>query len=157
MLEPEAERWLSIQKNLGRAPNTLVAYRRSLQCCGSFCLTLQRPVLEASKADVDLFIRSMTAFRLPASRKMKSERFGMANATIRLRLTAIRLFYDHLIEEGLRGQLRLDAGGIRRAAASAAPCPEPLFPTPPPYPGFRTMPSGDSYSRRPGLSRSATG
>lgn len=27
---------------------------------------------------------------------------GLANATLRLRLTAVRLFYDYLIEEGLR-------------------------------------------------------
>ncbi len=116
MLEPEAERWLSIQKDLGRAINTLRAYRRSLECYGSFCLTLQRPVYEATKADVALFLRSMTAFRLPASRKTKSERSGMANATIRLRLTAVRLFYDHLIEEGLRednpvGRSRYTQGG----------------------------------------------
>jgi integrase/recombinase XerD len=103
MLEHEAERWLSIQRDLGRAPNTLLAYRRSLESYGSFCLTLQRPVYGASKEDVALFVRFMTAFRLPASRKTKSERSGMANATIRLRLTAVRLFYDHLIEEGLRG------------------------------------------------------
>jgi len=102
MLKHEAERWLSIQRDLGRAPNTLLAYRRSLESYGSFCLTLRRPVYEASKEDVALFVRFMTAFRLPASRKTKSERSGMANATIRLRLTAVRLFYDHLIEEGLR-------------------------------------------------------
>ena len=102
MLEHEAERWLSIQQNLGKAPNTLLAYRRSLECYGSFCMGLQRPVYEATKEDVALFVRYMTAFRFPASRKTKSERAGMANATIRLRLTAIRLFYDHLIEEGAR-------------------------------------------------------
>lgn len=101
-MEHEAERWLSIQQNLGRAPNTQLAYRRSLECYSSFCLTLQRSVYEATREDVALFVRSMTAFRLPASRKTKSERSGMANATIRLRLTAVRLFYDHLIEEGLR-------------------------------------------------------
>ncbi len=103
MLEHEAERWLSIQRDLGRAPNTLLAYRRSLESYGSFCLTLRRPVYTATREDVALFVRSMTAFRLPASRKTKGERAGLANATIRLRLTAIRLFYNHLIEEGLRG------------------------------------------------------
>ncbi len=102
MLEHEAERWLSIQKDLGRAPNTLLAYRRSLESYDSFCLTLQKPAYEASKEDVALFVRWMTAFRLPASRKTKSERSGLANATVRLRLTAVRLFYDHLIEEGFR-------------------------------------------------------
>lgn len=138
MLEPEAERWLSIQENLGRAPNTLHAYRRSLESYGSFCLTLQRPVYEASKEDVALFIRFMTAFRLPASRKTKSERSGMANATIRLRLTAVRLFYEHLIEEGLRadnpvGRGRYTQGGGFGGARSRALAPHftalPWIPT----------------------------
>ena len=102
MLEHEAERWLSIQQNLGKTPNTLLAYRRSLECYGNFCMELKRPVYEATKEDVALFVRYMTAFRLPASRKTKCERAGMANATIRLRLTAVRLFYDHLVEEGFR-------------------------------------------------------
>ena len=62
MLEHEAERWLSIQKDLGRTQNTLLAYRRSLESYGSFCLTLQRPVYEATKEDVALFVRSMTRF-----------------------------------------------------------------------------------------------
>ncbi len=62
MLEHEAERWLSIQQNLGKAPNTLLAYRRSLECYGSFCMELQRPVYEATKEDVALFVRYMTAF-----------------------------------------------------------------------------------------------
>ena len=46
MLEHEAERWLSIQKTLGRVPNTLLTYRRSLESYGSFCLKLQRPIYE---------------------------------------------------------------------------------------------------------------
>ena len=49
---------------------------------------------------------------------------GLANATVRLRLTAVRLFYDHLIEEGVRsrnpvapgtsGQVRALVRGQRR-------------------------------------------
>ncbi|MGI4830433.1 MAG: tyrosine-type recombinase/integrase, partial [Janthinobacterium lividum] len=138
MLEHEAERWLLIQRDLGRALNTLAAYRRSLECYGIFCLTLRRPVYEATKADVALFVRFMTAFRLPASRKTKSERSGMANATIRLRLTAVRLFYDHLIEEGLRtdnpvGRGRYTQGGGFGGARSRALVPHftalPWIPT----------------------------
>ena len=125
MLEHEAERWLSIQKDLGRAPNTLLAYRRSLESYGSFCLTLQRPIYEATREDVALFVRSMSAFRLPASRKAKSERSGMANATIRLRLMAVRLFYDHLAEECIRqdnpvGRGRYTQGGGFGGARSRA-------------------------------------
>ena len=75
MLEHEAERWLTIQQNLGKAPNTLIAYRRSLECYGSFCIELQRPVYEATKEDIALFVRSMTAFVfLLAGRRKASER-----------------------------------------------------------------------------------
>lgn len=122
MLEHEAERWLSIQQNLGRAPNTLLAYRRSLECYGSFCITMQRPIYEATQEDVALFVRFMTAFRLPASRKTKIERAGMANATIQLRLTAVRLFYDHLIEEGPGGSC------TRSLPSLAIATPAPLLP-----------------------------
>ena len=128
MLEHEAERWLSIQKDLGRAPNTLLAYRRSLECYGSFCLTLQRPVYEATREDVALFIRSMLALRLPASRKTKGERGGLANATIRLRLTAVRLFYDHLIEESLRRDNPVGRGRYTQSGGFGGARPRALVP-----------------------------
>ena len=128
MLEHEAERWLSIQKDLGRAPNTLLAYGSSLESYGSFCLTLQLPIYEATQEDVALFVRSMTAFRLPASRKTKSERSGMANATIRLRLTAVRLFYDHLIEEGLRGNNPVGRGRYTQGGGFGGARPRALVP-----------------------------
>ena len=128
MLEHEAERWLSIQRNLGRAPNTLLAYRRSLECFGSFCTELQRPVYEATKEDVALFVRYMTAFRLPASRKTKCERAGMANATIRLRLTAVRLFYDHLVEEGFRQNNPVGRGRYIQSGGFGGARPRALVP-----------------------------
>ena len=128
MLEHEAERWLSIQKDLGRAPNTLLAYRRSLESYGSFCLTLHKPVYEATREDIALFVRWMTACRLPASRKTTSERSGLANATIRLRLTAVRLFYDHLIEEGLRGDNPVGHGRYTQGAGFGGARPRALVP-----------------------------
>ena len=134
MLEHEAERWLSIQRNLGKAPNTLLAYRRSLKCYSNFCMELQRPVYEATKEDVTRFVRYMTAFRLPASRKTKSERAGMANATIRLRLTAVRLFYDHLIEEGVRQNNPVGRGLYTQGGGFGGARPRALVPR------FTTLP-----------------
>ena len=134
MLEHEAERWLSIQQNLGKAPNTLLAYRRSLESFCGFCMKLQHPVYEATKEDVALFVRHMTAFRLPASRKTKSERDGMANATIRLRLTAVRLFYDHLIEEGLRQHNPVGRGRYTQSGGFGGARPHALVPR------FTTLP-----------------
>ena len=128
MLEQEAERWLLIQRNLGRAPNTLLAYRRSLESYRSFCLTLQRPMHEATREDVALFVRSMSVYRLPASRKAINERSGMANATIRLRLTAVRLFYDHLVEEGIREDNPVGRGRYTQSGGFGGTRPRALVP-----------------------------
>ncbi len=128
MLEQEAKRWLRIQSDLGRAPNTVSAYRRSLEDYCSFCLTLQRPVYEATREDIALFVRSMTAFRLPASRKTKSGQSGLANATIRLRLTAVRLFYDHLIEEELRTGNPVGRGRYTQGSGFGGSRPRALVP-----------------------------
>ncbi len=37
MRDKEAERWLSILANLGRAANTILAYRRALNAYFEFC------------------------------------------------------------------------------------------------------------------------
>ena len=37
MHQDEAERWLAMQANLGRARNTVVAYRRALNDYFAFC------------------------------------------------------------------------------------------------------------------------
>lgn len=150
MLEHEAERWLSIQQNLGKAPNTLLAYRRSLECYGSFCVELQRSVYKATKEDIALFVRSMTAFRLPANRKTKSERAGMANSTIRLRLTAVRLFYDHLIEEGLRPDNPVGRGRYTQGGGFGVPGRGPSCHALLPCRGFLRTLSGRTCFRRPG-------
>ncbi len=100
----------------------------ALESYDSFCLTLQKPVYEASKEDVALFVRWMTAFRLPASRKTKSEQSGLANATVRLRLTAIRLFYDHLIEESLRADNPVGRGRYTQGGGFGGTRPRALVP-----------------------------
>jgi integrase/recombinase XerD len=117
MLEHEAGHWLQIQRDLGKAANTLLAYRRALESYCSFCLTLQRPVYEATRADIALFIRSMTAVQ-----------GGLANATVRLRLTAVRLFYDHLIEEGLRGDNPVARGRYTQGCGFGGVRPRALVP-----------------------------
>lgn len=84
-----ARRWLQFTANIGRAPNTVLAYGRALEDHLRFC------VLEGAdplfvKADVvaawigDLLERPC------------------ANATVQLRVVAVRSFYDLLVEDGLR-------------------------------------------------------
>ena len=52
----------------------------------------------------------------------------MANATIRLGLTAIRLFYDHLIEEGLRGENPVGRGRYTQGGGFGGARPRALVP-----------------------------
>jgi len=111
---------LEIQQALQRAPNTLSAYRRGLDDYLGFCIRNGIDYEQASRAEVAAFTRDM-AERPPTGRRPVK---GLANATVRLRLTAVRLFYDHLIEEGVRsrnpvalgtaGQIRALVRGQRR-------------------------------------------
>jgi site-specific recombinase XerD len=84
---PPAGTWLSIQANLGLAPGTISAYSRSLDGYLATCTTRHVDPLQATKADVANWLREL---------------HGLSNATMQLRLVAVRLFYDYLVEEGLR-------------------------------------------------------
>src|SRR4051795_380658 len=98
------ERWLALQAKLGLAPNTLVAYRRALEEYSTFCAHRHLEVRAATREHVALYVRDLAV--RPAAGRVRpgsAERpAGLANATILQRLTAIRLYYDFLVEEGLR-------------------------------------------------------
>ncbi len=104
MRETEAERWLSIQQDLGRARNTILAYRHALDDYLQFCAQQQLQVHEAKRAHIAFYVRSLTSRLMLSADNLSTDvpRTGLANATIRLRLAAVRLYYDHLVEEGIR-------------------------------------------------------
>ena len=104
MQEKEAERWLSILESLGRAPNTILAYRRALNDYLDFCDQQQKPPGDVSREHIALFVRFMAERPMSARGGSPSiaPRFGLANATMHQRLTAVRLYHDHLVEEGIR-------------------------------------------------------
>lgn len=97
-------RWLSILENLGRAPNTLNAYRCALGDYLAFCAQQQRQSQDANREHISLYVRSMTGRLMPGKEMplASTPRSGLANATIRQRLTAVRLYHDHLVDEGIR-------------------------------------------------------
>ncbi len=84
---PPARTWLGIQTNLGLASGTIIAYARSIDGYLGACATDKIDPLLATQADIARWIHGMP---------------GLANATLQLRLVAVRLFYDYLVEEGLR-------------------------------------------------------
>jgi site-specific recombinase XerD len=101
---PEARAWLRIQEELGLAPRTIDAYRRALADYLSVCQTEGITPLTAGRAEIARYVqhlRERPSTRGPQVVALDSGA-GLANATIQQRLTAIRLFYDYLVEEGRR-------------------------------------------------------
>jgi integrase/recombinase XerD len=100
----QAARWLRIWTDLGRAPRTIDAYARGL---AEFLLVCEREGIEpvaATRAHVAVFVKEL---RTRPSRRGSNvvaldSGAGLANATLQQRLVPVRLFYDFLVEEGVR-------------------------------------------------------
>jgi len=98
--------WLQIQANLMLAPNTIDAYARGLEQYLSFSLENGIQVETVSKDHVARYVHFLAKKPQPDGKRFRSigSRVGLSNGTIQLRLTVIRLYYDYLIEEGVRQQ-----------------------------------------------------
>ena len=100
-----AKAWLTTETLLGLAPNTLDAYARGLDDFLQFCQKANISPATATRADLaryvgDLRERPRLTSHHNASALTPST--GLSNATLQQRLTAVRLFFDFLIEEGHR-------------------------------------------------------
>ncbi|MGW4816320.1 tyrosine-type recombinase/integrase [Kitasatospora cineracea] len=100
----QAAVWLQIWTDLGRAPRTIDAYARGLT---EYLLMCERDDIDpvtASRAHIALFVRELTSrpHRRGVNVVAIDSGSGLANATIQQRLVPVRLFYDFLVEEGLR-------------------------------------------------------
>lgn len=124
---PSARAWLVLQAALGLAPNTVAAYGRALEDYLTFCRRDSVEVNLATREQLASYVSDLARrpSRHGAAVRRIDSRAGLANATLRQRLTAVRLYYDHLIEEGVRdtnpvGRGRYTAGegfGGRRERA----------------------------------------
>jgi site-specific recombinase XerD len=96
--------WLKIQVNLGLATNTIEAYGRSLEDFLRFCERSSVVPESATREHVSEYVRDLTSRPNPRGRNISSidSVAGLRNSTLQLRLTAVRLFYDYLMEEGVR-------------------------------------------------------
>lgn len=95
---------MRIQQNFGRSQNTIAAYGRSLQDYFSFCDRNSILVNSATREHISLYVNDLATRPNPrgANVLMIDSGMGLSNATMQQRITAIRLFYDHLMEEGVR-------------------------------------------------------
>ena len=99
-----AAEWLRIWADLGRAPRTIDAYARGLAEYLEVCERDGIDPVAATRAQVGAFVRELTSrpsCRGPNVVALDSGA-GLSNATLQQRLVPVRLFYDFLVEEGLR-------------------------------------------------------
>jgi site-specific recombinase XerD len=99
-----AKAWLLIQANLGLARNTVDAYARALEDYLRFSTSQGVSIETATREHLAAYVHDLAS--RPQPRRSKRLRLdsgmGLANATLQQKLTALRLYYDYLIEEGLR-------------------------------------------------------
>ena len=97
-LDPQARSWLALIDNLGRSPATLDAYARGLNQYLAVCRACDVVATAATLEHISLFVRHLrgeAAGALPL-------RPAVSNATLQQRVTAVRLWYDHVVYQGLR-------------------------------------------------------
>ncbi|MFC5819229.1 tyrosine-type recombinase/integrase [Nonomuraea harbinensis] len=99
-----AAEWLRIWADLGRAPRTIDAYARGLAEYLEVCEREGVDPVTASRAHIGVFVRALTERRSRRGANVVAldSGSGLSNATIQQRIVPVRLFYDHLMEEGLR-------------------------------------------------------
>ncbi|MFB6552026.1 tyrosine-type recombinase/integrase [Streptomyces sp. NPDC056405] len=100
----QAASWLAVWTDLGRAPRTIDAYGRGLAEYLLMCEREDVDPVAANRSHVALYVRELSSrpHRRGANVISIDSGAGLANATIQQRLVPVRLFYDFLMEEGLR-------------------------------------------------------
>ena len=101
---PDAKAWIEIQHKLLLAPKTIDAYARALNDFLGVCERLEVVASSATRSSIASYVNEMAHRSLPNPLHSNTEQSvrGLANRTMQLRLTAVRLFFDFLIEIGLR-------------------------------------------------------
>jgi len=99
-----ARRWILVEVALGRARNTVDAYARGVDDFLVFCNRNGVTATAAARADVAQYVGDLRRRPSPHGRNIVAfdSGVGLANATLQQRLTALRLFFDFVVEEGLR-------------------------------------------------------
>lgn len=103
-LHSRARAWLQIQANLGLAHNTIEAYGRALEDYLKFSSNSSLNIEAATQEHISQYVHHLTNKPQLSETNVRriDSKAGLANATIQQRLTAVRLYYDYLVEEGIR-------------------------------------------------------
>lgn len=96
--------WLTIQMNLGLAQNTVDAYGRALEDFLTFGSKKGFVPEAATREHLSQYVHNLSSRPNPKGKTILSfdTGCGLSNATLQQRLTAVRLWYDYLVEENIR-------------------------------------------------------
>lgn len=102
--EQFAKKWLESQVLLGLARNTVEAYARGVQDFMEYCERAGIYAPRATRDEVARYVGELRRRPSPKGSKVVSldSGAGLSNAALQQRLTAVRLFFDYLLEEGVR-------------------------------------------------------
>lgn len=106
--------WLTWQCYRGLAANTLEAYGRGLEKHLLFLARKGVTIEQTTRLEISAYVRDLLLPTPCASDSRRTDGDLLANATLQQRVTVIRLFYDYLVEEGVRERnpVRYGALGI---------------------------------------------
>ncbi len=109
---PLGLRWLVLLANAGRSPRTVNSYARSLVDFLGFCDRVGVDVVSAGRAEIARYVRDLRERpgRHGANVVALGSGAGLSVATLQLRVTVVRLFYDFLVEEGIRDRSPVGRG-----------------------------------------------
>jgi integrase/recombinase XerD len=131
-VHPLARAWLQMVADLGRSPHTVDAYGRGLNAFLAFVATgiedplsgsVEHPLPEAvTRAHIVQFVHHLLSLPGPHRRSVLhlDSGAGLATATLQQRLTAVRLWFDYLVEEGSRSTNPVGRGKYVRGGAWGA-------------------------------------
>jgi integrase/recombinase XerD len=86
---PHCRAWLTFQAQRGLSCNTLEAYSRGLEIFLRFLAHQQLPISAVTRVHIGAYLATM-----------QSDNRAISNATVQQRITVLRLFYSHLVDEG---------------------------------------------------------
>lgn len=101
-----ARAWLEMQHQLQLAPNTIDAYGRGLNDFLAFCTKQQVIPEEITREHVALYVQDLANRPNPKGKQILTldSGCGLSNSTMQQRITVLRLYCDHLIEQQLRSE-----------------------------------------------------
>lgn len=102
--DPVARGWLAMQAGRCLARHTVETYGRSMEDFLRFTAREAIRPAQATREHLAAYVRDLLGRTNPRQPKVVhlDSGAGLANATILLRLSVIRSFFDHLVEEGIR-------------------------------------------------------